>query len=86
VAWESVEATADDADTPGMTDVTRMALRRHFGDGDAILDYGVTPLLLSNVGNDVTAVPSRRDVSAGASLLDAMLYDAVSVSIHRIHR
>jgi hypothetical protein len=82
VACETVKTTANDADTLVGSDVARIALRQDFEDGDVIFDRETTPSILGNMGHDVSTVPFRRDVSGGASLLDAILYDDMSVSIH----
>lgn len=78
---ETVESSANDADILVMSDVARIGLRRSFEDGGVIFDREAILTILDSTGEDVNLVPSRRDVSGGASLLDAILYDDVSVSM-----
>jgi len=82
MAGETVETTDHDASRLSMSDFARIALRRHFEDGEASLRREATPSLLGNVGDAVSTVPSRRHASGAASLLDAMLYDDASAPIY----
>jgi hypothetical protein len=82
MACETVDTTANDVDTLGMSDIARIALRRSFEDGGAIFHREATRSILGNVDDAVSTVPSRRDVSGAAPLLDAILYDDVSAPLH----
>lgn len=82
MACETVDTMADDADNLGISDMARIALRRNFEDGAAVFRRAATPLILDNVVDAVSTVPSRRDGAGAASLLDALLYDDVLAPNH----
>ncbi len=82
MACETVDTQPDDADTLGISDVTRIALRRNFEDGAVVIHREAKPSTMGNADEAVGMVSSRRDVSGAASLLDAILYDDVSSPKH----
>jgi hypothetical protein len=81
MAGETAETTDDDADSLGMSDSARIALRRDFEHG-AAFHREATLSSLGNASDPMSTAPSRRGASGAASLLDAILYDDVSPPIH----
>ena len=84
MACEPGTTAVSDADTMVLSDVVRIALRRSFEDGGAMPE----PDLLGrgHVRQRRTALladgRSRREMSGGASLLDAIMYDEVSTPLN----
>ena len=84
MACEPVTTDVSDADALVLSDVSRIHLRRSFEGGEDMLEQDL--LDQGHVRQRRTSFLAdgriRREMSGGAWLLDAMLYDAVSAPLY----